>query len=192
MWSLPLVAVGMGEDCRGCKLLTGEVAMRVALVCLLFFPLSLTVAQNRRYRAPLSAREGLRLEVVKRTNVTQEFRWTASSYRLTIRNLTDGVVTIQRGIRVERETPRGWILTDFIQAIPNCTGYVQGYDRKALTSIVAHGVLAVLRWNGWQCGGQCPSACLQNAKAPPGIYRFAVVVVPGSKITSPTFIISRR
>jgi hypothetical protein len=139
-----------------------------------------------------AAEEPLRLEVTEHTDVHHEFTGTAKSYGVTITNLTDHAVTIERGILIEGETRSGWVQQAGIQAVANCGDFDERYNWKAPIRLDAHSTLAVFPWDGFLCGGQCMASCLENGKAGPGTYRFAVVIVPGGrKIASPPFTIPR-
>ena len=133
----------------------------------------------------------LLLEVKERSDVPHEFK-TAKSYSLTITNLTDAAVTVQRGIGIERRTPNGWKQNAGIQAIASCTDY-NHYNWKSSTRLAAHSSLLIYPWDGFLCGGQCEEPCMQNAFSGPGIFRFVVVLLPeGKRIASLPFAISER
>ena len=133
----------------------------------------------------------LLLEVKERSDVPHEFK-TAKSYSLTITNLADTAVTIQRGIGIERRTPNGWKQNAGIQAVASCTDY-NHYNWKSPTRLVAHSSLLIYPWDGFLCGGQCEEPCMQNAFSGPGIFRFVVVLIPGDKrIASLPFAIPER
>lgn len=135
-----------------------------------------------------AAEEPLRLEVTEHTDVHHEFTGIAKSYGVTITNLTDGAVTIERGILIEMKTPKGWSQEMGIQAVSSCTDFDGRYHWKAPIRLAAHSSLAVVPWDGFSCGGQCISSCQQNVQEGPGIFRFVVVIVPGGKrIASPPF-----
>ena len=135
-----------------------------------------------------AADEPLRLEVTEHTDVRHEFTGTAKSYGVTITNLTDSAVTIERGIWIEKKMSSGWVHQAGIQAVVNCGDFDSRYNWKAPIRLDAHSTLAVVPWDGFLCGGQCMASCLQNTKIGPGAYRFAVVIVPGGKeIASPPF-----
>jgi hypothetical protein len=124
----------------------------------------------------------LLLEVKEYTDVPHEFN-VRKSYGVTITNLSDRTVSIERGILIERKTPKGWIRNEAIEALDNCAHYDQRDNWKAPRApipIAAHTSLAVYPWSGFMCGGQCEDNCAQNAFAPPGIYRFVVVLLPNS------------
>jgi hypothetical protein len=124
----------------------------------------------------------LLLEVKVHSDMPHGFE-TARSYGLTVTNLTDKPVAVERWIVIERRTPKGWIHDGGIQAVDNCAHYNQN-DWKAPREpvpVAAHSSLAVYPWNGFLCGGQCEQNCLQNAFSGPGIFRFVVVLLPDSK-----------
>lgn len=128
-------------------------------------------------------------EVTEHSDLAYEFRKTTKSYGVTITNLSDRTVSIERGILIERKTPKGWIRDGAIQAVANCAHYDQSNGWKAPrapTAVAPHGSLAVYPWNGLMCGGQCEDKdnCLQNAFAPPGIFRFVVVLLPNSTMVA--------
>ncbi len=134
----------------------------------------------------------LLLEVKERRNMPHEFK-TAKSYGLTITNLSGSPVAIQRGIAVERKTPKGWKQATAIRAVATCKnrGYQQNW--KSPISLSAHSSLAVYPWDGFQCGGQCEESCMQNTFSGPGIFRFVVVLLPdGKRLASLPFAISGR
>lgn len=134
----------------------------------------------------------LLLEVKERSNMPHEFK-TARSYGLTITNLTGSPAAIQRGIAVERKTPKGWKQETAIQAVATCVHYHQGYNWKSPIRLAARSSLAVYPWDGFLCGGQCEDACMQNGYSGPGIFRFVVVLLPdGKRIASLPFAISGR
>lgn len=116
----------------------------------------------------------------------------ARSWSLTITNLTDTAVTIQRGIAIERRTSTGWKQDAGVQAVANCQDYVHEQNWKSPVHISAHSSLAVQPWNGFVCGGQCEANCLQNVFSGPGIVRFVVVLLPdGKRIASLPFAIPK-
>jgi len=132
----------------------------------------------------------LLLEVKERSDMPHGFK-TATSYGLTITNLTGSPVAIERGIVVERKTPKGWKQETAIRAVTTCKNYGYQRDWKAPIRLAAHSSLAVYPWDGFLCGGQCEEACMQNAFSGPGIFRFVVVLLPdGKKITSLPFAVS--
>jgi hypothetical protein len=115
----------------------------------------------------------------------------AKSYGVTITNLTESVVTIERGILIEHKIPRGWIQETAIQAVANCTEIDTKYQWKAPIHLEGHSSRAVIPWDGFLCAGQCSEPCRQNVRVH-GIYRFVVVIVPdGKRIASPPFTIPR-
>lgn len=136
-----------------------------------------SVKREPKYSANASHSE-LRLQVAMR----------AGTYNLTITNLTDGPVTMERRISVERRTSSDWVHEMSIEAVAQCEGFDERGDRKSPVRLEAHADLEVVPWNGWLCGGQCSAACMQNVPVGPGTHRFVVVTVPdGRRITSPTF-----
>ena len=110
----------------------------------------------------------------------------ARSYGVTITNLTDKPVAIERLIAIERKTPKGWVQSTAIQAVANCRD--KRYDSKSPVQLAPHSSLAIRSWNGFLCGGQCPEACQQNVRSKPGTFRFVVgLVSDGRKISSLPF-----
>jgi hypothetical protein len=155
-------------------------------------------AADLAHTAPLLSHAGdasgpLRLEVTEPKGVAHEFP--GGLYGVTITNTTDGAVAIRRGILIERKTQKAWNPAGEIQALADCTHYVQG-DFKAPTPVAARSSLAVRPWNRASCGsqmykGQCVDACMQNARAKPGTYRFVVILLPDrTRIASPPFLVS--
>jgi hypothetical protein len=133
----------------------------------------------------------LRLQVTVRPGTPDKV--VVGSAGLTITNLSSGPVTIERRIRREYQTASGWTGTYEMEAVSKCAAYHPNFlDWKAQAQIDAHATLTVVPWNGWICGGQCPTACMQNVPASPGTYRFVLMTVPDARrIISPTFSISR-
>lgn len=115
----------------------------------------------------------------------------ARSWGLTITNLTEQPLAIERWIAVERRTANGWKPNSGVQAVASCkeADYHQG---KSPIRLAAHSSLAVHPWNGFVCGGQCEANCLQNVFSGPGIIRFVVVLLPdGKRIASLPFAIPK-
>jgi len=132
--------------------------------------------------------DSLRLEVTEHTDVRHEFTGTAKSYGVTITNLTDQTVTIERGILIEEKKPSGWVQQAGIQAVASCSDFDIRYNWKAPIRLDAHSTLAVFPWDGFLCGGQCLASCANNGKLGSGTYRFVAVIVPGGgKIAGPSF-----
>lgn len=164
-------------------LLWGWIMQRSSQTWFLGFFLALTMVP-----AYAAGDEALRLEVTEHTDVRHEFSGTVKSYGVTITNLTDRAVTIERGILIEEKTVSGWVQQAGIQAAANCSDFDIGYNWKAPIRLDVHSILAVFPWDGFLCGGQCIASCLRNGHVRPGTYRFVAVIVPGSrKIASPPF-----
>jgi hypothetical protein len=107
-----------------------------------------------------------------------------NSYGLAIGNLMDYSIAIQREILIEKQTTSGWKRQGVIQAVNTCDKFGSSNTPVPLHP---HGTMTVVPSNGWICGEQCPTACMQNAPYMPGTYRFVVVTVPyGLRIASPT------
>jgi hypothetical protein len=123
--------------------------------------------------------KALRLQVTVRSDTLHSFSGMAESHGMIIINLSNGPITIERGIRVEYQTPSGWVHGTSIEAVSNCE--VSDPRSHAPVRIDAHATLAVVSWNGWACGGQCPTPCQQNAPAMPGTYRFVLTTVPDAR-----------
>jgi len=145
-------------------------------------------AGQQKYGADTFDR-ALRLQVAERTDTPHMFTGKAVSHGLTITNLSNGPITIERGIWIEYEMPSGWVHGTNIEAVSKCEVIdPRNNDWKAPVRIDAHATLTVVSWDGWVCGGQCPTACMQNVPAMPGIYRFVLITVPdGRRVVSPTF-----
>ena len=132
----------------------------------------------------------LLLGVKELTGMPHEFK-TTKSYGLTITNLTGSPVAIERGIAVERKTPKGWKQETAIRAVATCKNYSYQHNRKSSIRLAAHSSLTVYPWDGFLCGGQCEESCMQNAFSGPGIFQFVVTLLPdGKKIASLPFAIS--
>ncbi len=115
---------------------------------------------------------------------------TARSYGVTVTNLTDNPVAIERRIAIERKTPKGWVQSTAIQAVASCRD--RRYTSKSPIHLAAHSSLAVHAWNGLLCGGQCEDACQQNVDSKPGILRFVVGLAPeGKRISSLPFALQK-
>ena len=127
----------------------------------------------------------LRLNVSERSDTRHMFPF----HGLTITNLSNDPITIERGIWTEYETPSGWVRGPSIEAVSKCEVIdPRNIDWKTPVRIDAHATFTVVSWDGWVCGGQCPTACMQNVPAMPGTYRFVLITVPdGRRIVSPTF-----
>jgi hypothetical protein len=114
------------------------------------------------------------------------------SWGLTITNLFDKPVAIDRWVAVERRTVNGWKQNSGTQAVASCRDFVYQYDSKSSIRLAAHSSLAVHPWNGFVCGGQCPQSCMQNVYSGPGILRYVVTLLPeGKKVSSLPFAVSR-
>jgi hypothetical protein len=184
---------------------TYEAAMYAVAVSLFFCWLALGAVQvpngsvsDLAHTAPLSNQAGgtsgpLRLEVTEPKGVAHQFP--GGLYGVTITNMTDSAVSIERGILIEAKTQRKWNPAGEIQALADCTHYIQS-DFKPPTFLAARSSLAVRPWNRLSCGsqmyeGQCIDACMQNARAKPGTYRFVVILLPDrTRIASPPFLVS--
>jgi hypothetical protein len=115
------------------------------------------------------------------------------TYGLLIANQMDHSVTIELGILVERQTPSGWQLSRGIQAVSTCDRWELNASENAPVRIEPHGTLTVVPWDGWDCKGQCLTACQQNVPPMSGTYRFVVMIVPtGQRVISPIFEIEPR
>jgi hypothetical protein len=133
----------------------------------------------------------LLLDVKEHNDVPHVFK-TAKSFGLTITNLTDTAVTIQRGIAIEGRTPKGWKKETGIQAVASCNEHGYQQNLKSPIRLSGHSSLAVYPWDGFLCGGQCEMACMQNTFAGPGIFRFVVVLIPdGKRILSNPFALQK-
>ena len=133
----------------------------------------------------------LRLNATEHTDVRHTFTGMAKSFGVTVTNLTDHVVTIEREILIEKETSLGWVQGSGVQAIAACADFDTRYNRKAQIRLNAHDTLAVVPWDGFACAGQCMEGCLSNAPPSPGKYRFVVVIASnGERFVSPPFTIS--
>ena len=109
---------------------------------------------------------------------------------VTITNLTDSTVPIERGLAIERKTQNGWRQSAMIQAVTACKD--RRYSLKTPISLAPHKSLAVHAWNGFLCGGQCEDACQQNVYSGPGIFRFVLVLpAEGRRVSSLPFAIER-
>ena len=133
-----------------------------------------------------------KLEVAERTDVHHMFTGNGLSWGLKITNSDDQAIAIQRGILVEELVSSQWKQVAGIQAVDRCETFDYRYRRAAAISVAPHTMLDIVPWDGFLCGGQCTTSCLQNARAKPGIYRFAVVIVPtGNRIVSSPFTIPK-
>ncbi|HLY41966.1 MAG TPA: hypothetical protein VKR52_12185 [Terracidiphilus sp.] len=129
----------------------------------------------------------LLLEAKEYSDVPHEFK-TTSSHGITITNVSNGSISIERGIAIEKKTPQGWTQQTDIQAVAACKD--RRYESKSPLRLAPHGSLAAYPWDGFQCGGQCEDACQQNAYLGPGIFRFVVALPDRKKIASLPFAIS--
>lgn len=87
----------------------------------------------------------LLLEVKEQTDVPHVFK-TATSWGVSITDLTDNPVSIERRIAIERKTPKGWKREMGIKTVPSCKDH--SYTEKSPVHIPAHSSLAVYPW-GW-------------------------------------------
>lgn len=114
---------------------------------------------------------------------------TAKSHGLTITNLTDSTVSIERLIAIERRTPKGWKQELAVEAVANCRD--RRLNSNSPIHLAAHSSLAIRGWKGLLCAGQCEDACKQNAYVGPGIFRFVVALHPQGKRASLPFEVQR-
>ena len=153
-----------------------------------------TVPGGRRVTSPTFSIEPLELEVTERAGVRHIFNGTGKFYGLKIENMSNHDVTIMRGISIWKKEPTGWSLQlGSIQAISKCGYFDENYRLETPVRIPGFGILAVVPWDGFLCGGQCPAACAKNYQLGPGTFRFEVFLVPeGKGLYSPSFTIDQR
>lgn len=114
---------------------------------------------------------------------------TARSYGLTITDLTDSTVSIERSIAIERKTQKGWKQETAVEATARCRD--RRFNSKSPIHLASHSSLAIQAWNGLLCGGQCADACRQDVYLGPGIFRFVVALHPEGKRASLPFAVER-
>lgn len=105
--------------------------------------------------------------------------------RLDLVNRGTRPLLVERAITVQRRTAAGWvpIETEF-NAVAICTRR-PGVEP---VSIPASGTLAVQRWRGFTCGGQCQGTCRRNIYHGAGPFRFVVTMLPNRRqVTSASF-----
>lgn len=111
-----------------------------------------------------------------------------NSYGLAIANMTDHSVAIQRKILIEKHTPSGWKQQGALQAISTCDEFDDRWSSNSPVRLEPHAIMTVVPSDGWLCGEQCPTPCMQNAPHVPGIYRFVVLMISsGERLESPQF-----
>jgi hypothetical protein len=88
-------------------------------------------------------------------------------------------VKLSTRVRVERLARGGWTarIAD-VRLVRNC----DLEPPPACVTLAPDETLRPPPWNGFSCGGQCPSACRANVLAPPGTYRFVIEACGGSPI----------
>lgn len=154
----------------------------------------LTSPDGSRIASPTFWIPPLELDVADRTEKHQALTGTAKNYGLTIQNMSKQDVIIMGGITVLKKELTGWSpQLGSVQAVSKCEEFDENYRLEEPVTIPAFHALAVVPWDGFICGGQCPVSCLKNYRLGPGTFRFEVFLLPEHKsIYSPPFTIGAR
>lgn len=150
-----------------------------------------TVPDGQRIASPQFSIEWLQMYVQERTDFHHTFTGMAKSYSLMIDNMSNRDISIKRGISIWKKMPTGWSLQlGSLQAISKCDEFDHDYRLETPIHIPSFGTITAVPWNGFMCGGQCPTACMKDYPLGPGTFRFEIVVMPdATKLQSPAFTI---
>lgn len=148
-----------------------------------------TVPGGERLESPQFRIEWLEMYVRERTELHHGSNTNAKLYSLVIDNMSDRTIEIKRGISIWKKTPTGWSRQPgVIQAISKCDQFDHEYHLETPIQLPSFGTIAAVPWDGFICGGQCPTACTRNFPLGPGTFRFEIAVIPdGTKLQSPEF-----